>query len=122
MEFKELTDEQWLFIKPLLPPQPVVGRKRADDRKTINGILYVLVTGCRWREMPQCYGAYQTVWRRHKVWSEEGVWGKILAALQSKAYALGKLDMNTVTVDSTLIDSKKAATHRDTMATRGVKA
>ncbi|OPY48617.1 MAG: hypothetical protein A4E48_02646 [Methanosaeta sp. PtaU1.Bin060] len=122
MEFKELTDEQWLFIKPLLPPQPVVGRKRADDRKTINGILYVLVTGCRWREMPQCYGAYQTVWRRHKVWSEEGVWGKILAALQSKAYALGKLDMNTVTVDSTLIDSKKAVTHRDTMATRGVKA
>ncbi len=72
--------------------------------------------------MPQCYGAYQTVWRRHKVWSEEGVWGKILAALQSKAYALGKLDMNTVTVDSTLIDSKKAVTHRDTMATRGVKA
>lgn len=122
MEFKELTDEQWLFIKPLLPPQPVVGRKRADDRKTINGILYVLITGCRWSEMPRCYGAYQTVWRRHKVWSEEGVWGKILAALQTKAYALGKLDMNTVTVDSTLIDSKKAVSPPDTMATRDVKA
>jgi len=36
MEFKELTEEQWSFIKPLLPSQPIVGRKRADDRKTIN--------------------------------------------------------------------------------------
>ncbi|WP_394296056.1 transposase [Methanothrix thermoacetophila] len=44
--YKELTDERWLFIKPLLPMQPAVGRKRADDRKTINGILYMLVTGC----------------------------------------------------------------------------
>lgn len=72
--------------------------------------------------MPRCYGAYQTVWRRHKVWSEEGVWGKILAALQSKAYALGKLEIDTVTVDSTLIDSKKAVSPPDTMATRDVKA
>ena len=84
MEFKELTEEQWSFIKPLLPPQPIVGRKRADDRKTLNGILYVLVTGCRWRDMPRSYGAYQTVWRRHKSWSEEGIWRRILSALQGQ--------------------------------------
>jgi transposase len=47
MRFAELTDKQWEFIKPHLPPQPIVGRKRADDRRTINGILYVLNTGCR---------------------------------------------------------------------------
>jgi len=39
MRFAELSDEQWEFIKPHIPPQPIVGRKRADDRKTINGIL-----------------------------------------------------------------------------------
>jgi len=39
MRFAELSDEQWEFIKPHIPPQPIVGRRRADDRKTINGIL-----------------------------------------------------------------------------------
>ncbi|WP_416182781.1 transposase [Methanosarcina sp.] len=56
------------------PPQPKVGRKRINDRQTINGILYVLVTGCQWRDMPKQYGSYGTAWRRLKRWSEEGVW------------------------------------------------
>jgi transposase len=50
-EFEELTEDQGL-IRPHLPPRPKVGRKRADDRKTINAILYVLITRCRWRDMP----------------------------------------------------------------------
>jgi transposase len=53
MEFRELSDEQWKFIRPHLPPQPITGRKRADDRKVINGILFVLITGCRWGDMPE---------------------------------------------------------------------
>ena len=121
MRFAELTDKQWEFIKPHLPPQPIVGRKRADDRRTINGILYVLNTGCRWHDMPRRYGAYQTAWRRLKWWSKEGVWNKILAAAQENAYAIGKLSLDVVAVDSTLIDSKKAASQRDTTDTNGAK-
>ncbi|MBN1134658.1 MAG: transposase [Methanosarcinaceae archaeon] len=56
MGFNELSDEQWKFIKRFLPPQLITGRKRVDDRKVINGILFVLITGCRWRDMPPCYG------------------------------------------------------------------
>jgi len=48
MEFRELSDEQRQFIQPLLPPRACTGRPRADDRRTLNGILYVPVTGCRW--------------------------------------------------------------------------
>jgi transposase len=48
MEFRELSDEEWEVIKPLLPPKAKVGRPRADDRCIMNGILYVLITGCRW--------------------------------------------------------------------------
>ena len=121
MEFRELTDSQWSFIKPHLPPQPIVGRKRADDRKTTNGILYVLVTGCRWRDMPRCYGAYQTAWRRHKTWSEEGVWNKILSRLQEHAYAIGLLTLDAVAIDSTLIDSKKVASLLGITVIRGAK-
>ena len=52
----ELTDEQWERIRPLLPPPARTGRPRADDRKVLNGILYVLRTGCAWKEMPRKYG------------------------------------------------------------------
>jgi transposase len=48
MEFRELSDEQWQFIQRRLPPKASTGRPRADDRRTLNGILYVPVTGCRW--------------------------------------------------------------------------
>jgi transposase len=122
MRFVELSDEQWVFIKPHLPPQPIVGRKRANDRNTINGILYVLITGCRWHDMPRCYGAYQTAWRRLKWWSKDGVWVKILAAAQEKSYAMGKLSLDTLAVDSTLIDSKKVANPQSTMATKDARA
>lgn len=114
MKFAELSEEQWEFIKPHLPQQPIVGRKRADDRKTINGILYVLITGCRWHDMPRCYGAYQTAWRRLNRWSNESVWIRILALAQEKAYSMGKLNLETIAVDSTLIDSKKVVSLQDT--------
>lgn len=51
-----LTEDQWEYIKCFLQPQPRVGRKRAEDRKTINGIIYVLETGCKWEDMPRRYG------------------------------------------------------------------
>lgn len=60
MEFRELSDEQCKFIKLHLPPQPITGRKRADDRKVINGILFVLIIGWRWGDMQKCYGSDTT--------------------------------------------------------------
>jgi len=121
MRFAELSDEQWEFIKPYIPPQPIVGRKRADDRKTINGILYVLNTGCRWHDMPRRYGSYQTAWRRLKWWSKIGVWNRILVAAQERAYAIGRLNLEIVAVDSTLIDSKKVANQQSTTDISDVK-
>jgi len=72
MEFREFSDEEWGIIKNL-PPKSRVVRSRADDRMVLNGILYVLSTGCRWIGMPLKYGSYKTAWRRLKKWSDEGV-------------------------------------------------
>ncbi|WP_292487980.1 transposase [Methanohalobium sp.] len=107
MEFKELTDDQWEFIEPYLPPQPSTGRKRVDDRKVINGILFVLVTGCRWGDMPRCYGSPVTAWRRLKTWSQDGVWDDIIQALRDTAYSNGNLSLDTVCIDSSFIETKK---------------
>jgi transposase len=89
------------LIKPLLPPRSRVGRPRADDRMVLNGILYVLTTGCRWMDMPLRYGSYKTAWRRLKKWQDEGVWYRILKALASIR------EHGMVSVDSLTVEAKK---------------
>ncbi len=66
MRFAELSNKQYESIKPYIPPQRIVGRKRTDDRRKINDIIYVLMTGCRWHDMPNPYGVYQTAWQMLK--------------------------------------------------------
>ncbi len=109
MRFNELTDEQWEFIKPLLPPKARTGRRRADDRITINGILYVLTTGCRWMDMPKKYGDDSTANRRLKRWERKGIWKRLMDAVVSHAYNAGKLQMKVAVVDSSDVAAKKGA-------------
>jgi transposase len=78
-----------------------------DDRKVLNGILYVRVTGCRWRDRPRQYGAYQTAWRRFRELQEKGIWHQILPALLDWGYTLGKVKVKAAAVDSTLVEAKK---------------
>jgi transposase len=107
MEFRELCDGEWELIKPLLPPMARVGRPRVDDRMVLNGIIYVLLTGCRWMDMPIRYGHYSTAFRRLKRWRREGVWSRILMALASRGYSMGRLSLDRVSVDSAAVEAKK---------------
>ena len=63
MATSDLTDAQWAVIQPLIPRQGRMGRPRADDRRTLHGILWVLRTGARWWDLPQWYGNPSTCWR-----------------------------------------------------------
>ena len=112
MRFRELSDGEWEFIRSLLPPRARTGRPRADDRMVLNGILYVLVTGCRWMDTPVKYGSYVTAWRRLKRWQREGVWKRILEALISKGYLMGRLSLDRVAVDSTTVEARKGGDRR----------
>lgn len=51
VRFEELTDDHWKLLVPSIPTPAYTGRPRADDRSTINGILYVLMSGCRWMDI-----------------------------------------------------------------------
>lgn len=74
----ELTDAQWSVLAPLIPKRkPGRGRPRNDDRASLNGILYVLKTGCAWVDLPSTYGSPSTGWRRLQEWSAEGTWENI---------------------------------------------
>ena len=68
-----LSDNQWAAIQPHLP-QYKGHRPRVNDRKIISGIIYVLQSGCRWRDAPPQYGPSTTLYNRYNRWSERGVW------------------------------------------------
>ena len=112
MRFNELADEQWEFVKPLLPPKARTGRHRANDRMTINGIPYVLTTGCRWMNMPKKYGDDSTANRRLKKWEKKRIWKRLMDAVVSHAYSTGKLKMKIAVVDSTDVAVKKGSDGR----------
>ena len=83
--------------------------------------FHVLVTGYGWHDMPRRLGAYQIAWRRLNRWLKDGVWNRIFALVQKRAYSMGKFNLETMSVDSTLIDSKKVASPQDTMDVSGEK-
>lgn len=112
MQFHELTDKQWDLIRSSLPSPAYTGRPRADDRMTVNGILYVLMSGCRWMDMPSKYGFYKTVWERHKKWSEQGVWKRVMDSLVSRGYHKGLIDVNDLSIDSSTVPAKKGGRRR----------
>jgi transposase len=102
-----LTEQQWAFIQPFLPPPARTGRPRANDRRTIEGILYILITGCRWQDLPREYGAPTTVWRRLKRWGEEGVWERIWRAALAGLDVHGRLDWSIAFLDGSFVPAKK---------------
>jgi transposase len=77
------------------------------NRVVLNGTFYVLLTGCRWMDMPIRYGHYSTAFRRLKRWQREGVWSRILMALASGGYSMGMLSLDRVSVDSAAVEAKK---------------
>jgi transposase len=104
-----LTDAQWARITPLLPARRRMGRPRADDRRTIDGILYVLKTGCRWQDLPAGYGAYVTAWRRLRAWARDGTWQRVWQALLADLEADRRLDWERCALDGSYVRAKGGA-------------
>jgi transposase len=76
----EISDELWERIAPVLPREefrPSGGRPWVPPRQILNGVLYVLRTGCQWKAVPREYGAGSTVHRRFQRWVEQGCWKAI---------------------------------------------
>lgn len=102
-----LSDKQWHVIRPLLPEPGRMGRPRAPDRKVVEGILYVLRTGCRWKDMPRKFGAAVTAWRRLKRWEEDGTWERLWLTLLAQLDEMQRLDWSTAFLDGSFISAKK---------------
>jgi transposase len=76
----ELTEYEWTAIKPMLPNKPR-GVPRVNDRRVLNGILWVLRSGAPWRDLPESYGPPTTCYNRFVRWRQAGVWDRLMNAL-----------------------------------------
>ena len=107
----DLTDAQWAFIGPLLPPLPRRadgrGRPWRDSREVLNGILWVLRTGAHWSELPDRYPPYQTCHRRFQQCREAGVMDRLLRALAEDLEERGEIDLGECFVDGSFSAAKQ---------------
>ena len=108
----DLTEVQWLKLKPLLvPKQRPDGRGRPwrDARAVLNGILWILRTGAPWHDLPDRYPPYQTCHRRFQQWQRDGTLTRLLHALAEDLRARGKLDLSETFIDASFSSAKKGA-------------
>ena len=100
-----LSDEQWEQILPHLPPQaggtgrPYIG----DHRTTVEGILWIARTGAPWRDLPDRFGKWCTVYRRFRRWSDKGVFRKVLESL------MAGMDLDVAMIDGTYMKAHQHA-------------
>lgn len=79
----ELRDDQWNRIKDLLPPErkPQGGRPAKDNRQMLNAMLWVLRSGAPWRDLPEYYGPWESVYTRFRRWETAGIFNQLLEGL-----------------------------------------
>jgi transposase len=104
----ELEDDQWELLKGLMPTQRG-GGQWLDHRTTLNGMLWILRSGAAWRDLPERYGKWQSVYHRFTRWRRDGTFDRILKALQIRLDKQGKIDWDLWLVDGTSVRASRAA-------------
>lgn len=105
----ELSDEQWVLIEGLFPKSKGRGRPWGDHRKIVNGLFWILSSGAPWRDLPERYGPWETVYYRFWLWDQDGTFDKIVETLQVALDEQGFIDWKLWCVDGSSIRAHKAA-------------
>ena len=85
------------------------GRTRADDRLMLNGVLWVLCSGAAWRDMPERFGPWSTVYQRFRDWRNRGTFEQVLKRLHIRLNEQGQIDLETWIIDSTAVRAARAS-------------
>jgi transposase len=108
----ELFDQQWQRIAPFFPHRFHKGKPGhpwGDHRLIVNGILWILHTGAPWRDLPERYGPWETVFYRFNRWRNDGTWNRIVTALLDELDDQGNIDHDLWCIDGTVIRASRAA-------------
>lgn len=120
MKRHELMDEQWALVDPLIPRSTArTGRPPSDPRLMLNGIFWILCTGAPWRDLPERFGPWQTVYDHFRKWRKGGVFARIIEALQIKLDQQGLIDWELWCVDGANVRAARAAAGADKKVSSG---
>ena len=109
---REITDEQWQRIAPFLPEPPASprgGPKPKPSRDCFEGLLWILRTGARWKDMPDCFPSGSTCWRRLREWDESGAWERAWLAFIQQLGEQDRALWEVVFADAMFVPAKKGA-------------
>ena len=97
----ELTDEEWNQIVSLLPPENSgkQGRPSKCNRTILNGIVWIARSGAPWRDLPERYGPWQTVYSRFRKWMEDGILDNIFRVLSLDA------ELSELSIDASIVQA-----------------
>ena len=114
---REIPDELWSIIEPILPPDKppgANGRPRVRNRTVLNGILYVLRTGCQWKMVPRQYGSGSTCHLRFQTWARAGIFERVWRACLNDYDDLHGIDWRFQSLDSATVSAPvKGGTKRE---------
>jgi len=104
-----LSDDQFARIEHLLPENGQRGGQWKDHRLMIDGILWALADGGRWRNLPAEFGPWQSVYDRFRNWTRRGLWDRILRRLQARKMHGGEIDWSLFCIDGTVVRAHQSA-------------
>jgi transposase len=103
-----LTDEQWERLQPVLPVQRFGPRAKGGDRQFVDAVLYRAKTGVPWRDLPEWFGPWKSVYNRFRNWSRRGVWTQLYKALHVRVDKTGSI-----------VDGSNVRAHQDAAGGKG---
>ena len=104
-----LTDDDWDLIGDVFPEPAATGRPPRDPRTVMDGILWILRTGSPWRDLPEEFGPWQTVWRLFDKWNADGTLDEILHRLQAAFVDIGEIDTVLGCIAGTTVRAARCA-------------
>ena len=105
----EIPDASWELVADLFEQPRHSGRPRADDRLMLNCVLWVLCSGAAWRDMPERFGPWSTVYQRFRDWRNQGTFDVMRKRLHIKLNEQGLIDLETWMIDSTAVRATRAS-------------
>lgn len=97
-----VSDEAWAVIGPLFPRAKQTGRPPVDRRIVVEATAWRFRTGAPWRDMPERFGNWNTIYKNFNRWADAGIWARVLEKVQSVAQQSGDLDW-VASIDSTIV-------------------
>jgi transposase len=112
LSLRLVPDELWALVEPLIPkftPRPQGGGTAPlDARAVFTAIVYVLTSGCSWRDLPPSFGVpFQTAHRRFDQWTKARLWRRLHHAVLDELGSQGLLDWSRAIVDGACVRAKK---------------